>query len=58
MRASLLSFAVGWGVGLLYAALRVKSPTPCEPASLVGRGDVVIDYGGQAGGIDTGDRKR
>jgi XapX domain-containing protein len=28
MKPFLLSFVVGWGVGLLYAALRVKSPAP------------------------------
>jgi XapX domain-containing protein len=28
MRDYLFSFAVGLGVGLLYAALRVKSPAP------------------------------
>ena len=45
MRAYLLSFAVGGGVGLLYAALRVKSPAP-PLVALLGLLGMVLGEGG------------
>src|ERR1700747_961945 len=36
MKASLISFAVGLGVGVIYALVRVKSPVPPRVIALLG----------------------
>jgi XapX domain-containing protein len=47
MKAYLLSFAVGCGVGLIYAALRVKSPAP-PLVALIGLLGMLLGEGGFA----------
>ena len=47
MKGYFLSFVIGCGVGLLYAALRVKSPAP-PLVALIGLLGMVLGEGGWA----------